>query len=123
MVVVNTMSIHLIVEFMGVEAEKIARVRPLKRILDTVISKSGLKVVSSTFHQFKPYGVSAVYLLKESHLSVHTWPELGYMALDIFTCGDEKCAFKAYELLVREFKPKKIKKKVMRRYGQGVIQR
>lgn len=117
MVKVNTHGIHLIVEFLGVEARKIAKVAPLKRILDTVISESGLKVVSSSFHQFKPHGVSAVYLLKESHLSIHTWPELGYVALDIFTCGDEKCAFKAYELLVREFRPKKIKKKVIKRYG------
>ncbi len=111
------MSIHLIVEFMGVKPEKISKVKPVKRILDSVISKAGLKVVSSSFHQFKPFGVSGVYLLRESHLSIHTWPELGYVALDIFTCGNEKSALKAFELLVKKFKPKKIEKRIIRRYG------
>ncbi|MEM5836374.1 MAG: adenosylmethionine decarboxylase [Candidatus Aenigmatarchaeota archaeon] len=111
------MSIHLIVEFTGVKPEKISKVRLVKRILDSVISEAGLKVVSSSFHQFKPFGVSAVYLLRESHLSIHTWPELGYVALDIFTCGSEENAFKAFELLVKKFEPKKVKKKIIRRYG------
>ncbi|MCX8191942.1 MAG: adenosylmethionine decarboxylase, partial [Nitrososphaerales archaeon] len=66
-------------------------------------------------YQFEPYGVSAVYLLSESHLSIHTWPEYGYIALDIFTCGDDGPALKTFELMVEEFQPKKVKKRVIRR--------
>jgi S-adenosylmethionine decarboxylase len=45
-------------------------------------------VVQSTFHQFSPQGVSGVVVIMESHIAIHTWPEYGYAAVDIFTCGD-----------------------------------
>ncbi|HDN63060.1 adenosylmethionine decarboxylase [Candidatus Bathyarchaeota archaeon] len=109
------MGIHIIAEFLGVDPEKISRVEETRRILDSIVARSGLHPISSSFHQFEPYGVSAVYLLQESHLSVHTWPEYGYMALDIFTCGSEEAAEKAFELMVEEFKPKVIEKQVLRR--------
>ena len=44
-------------------------------------------IVNSNFHHFNPYGVSGVIIIKESHLTIHTWPEYGYAAIDIFTCG------------------------------------
>ena len=109
------MGIHVIAEFLGVDPKKISRVKEAREILDKVISKSGLHVISSSFHQFKPYGLSAVYLLRESHLSIHTWPEYEYVALDVFTCGDEGDAIKAFNLLVEEFKPKIIEKQILRR--------
>ncbi|MBS7616215.1 adenosylmethionine decarboxylase [Candidatus Bathyarchaeota archaeon] len=109
------MGIHIIAEFLGVSPEKIAKAENLREILDRVVAKSNLHVVSSSFHQFEPYGVSAVYLLSESHLSIHTWPEYSYVALDIFTCGEDGPAFKAFKLLVEELQPKTVKKKVIRR--------
>ncbi|RJS92972.1 adenosylmethionine decarboxylase [Candidatus Bathyarchaeota archaeon] len=109
------MGIHVIAEFLGVDPKKISRVKEAREILDRVVSKSGLHLVSSSFHQFKPYGVSAVYLLRESHLSIHTWPEYEYVALDVFTCGDEGDAIKAFNLLVEEFEPKIIEKQILRR--------
>ncbi|MEM2927140.1 MAG: adenosylmethionine decarboxylase [Candidatus Bathyarchaeia archaeon] len=109
------MGIHIIAEFRGVDPRKISKVEDLRIVLDRVVAKSGLHVVSSSFHQFKPYGVSAIYLLSESHLSVHTWPEYGYMALDIFTCGDDGPSLKAFDLLIEEFQPKSVEKRVIRR--------
>ena len=44
-------------------------------------------VINSTFHHFSPYGVSGVVVIQESHLAIHTWPEYGYAAADIFSCG------------------------------------
>jgi len=44
-------------------------------------------IVESTFHHFNPLGVSGVIIIKESHLTIHTWPEYGYAAIDVFTCG------------------------------------
>lgn len=109
------MGIHIVADLLGVDPEKISRIEGIRDIFDRAVSESNLKVISSNFYQFEPYGVSAVYLLRESHLSIHTWPEHGYIALDIFTCGPGESAFKAFELLVKEFKPKVIKKKVLRR--------
>ena len=48
----------------------------------------GATIVSSNFHQFNPYGVSGVVIIQESHLTLHTWPEYNYAAVDIFTCGE-----------------------------------
>lgn len=51
--------------------------------------KAGAEVREVTFHKFSPIGVSGVVIISESHLTIHTWPELGYAAVDIFTCGDK----------------------------------
>ena len=49
---------------------------------------SGATIVSDTFHHFSPHGVSGAVIIAESHLAIHTWPEYGYAAVDLFTCGD-----------------------------------
>jgi S-adenosylmethionine decarboxylase len=109
------MGIHLIVDLLGVDPERISRVKPVKEILERAVERSRLNKIASNFHQFEPHGVSAVYLLRESHLSVHTWPEYGYVALDIFACGDEESALRACEILLEEFKPEIVEKKILRR--------
>ena len=50
--------------------------------------RSGATVVAHNFHRFAPHGVSGVVVIAESHLAIHTWPEHGFAALDLFTCGD-----------------------------------
>jgi len=115
------LGIHIIADFLGVDPRKIARVEDLRVILDRVVYKSGLHVVSSIFHQFEPHGVSAAYILSESHLSVHTWPEYGYVALDIFTCGSDEPALRAFDMLIEELKPTHVERKMLRRefYGKN----
>jgi S-adenosylmethionine decarboxylase len=49
---------------------------------------SGATIISSSFHQFEPQGVSGVVVIAESHFTIHAWPEHDYAAVDIFTCGD-----------------------------------
>ena len=49
--------------------------------------KMGATIVESCFHHFNPYGVSGAVIISESHLTIHTWPEYGYAAVDLFTCG------------------------------------
>jgi len=118
MIKVVMMGVHLIIELFGVDGRKISKIKPVKKVLDRAVSKSGLKKVFSKFYQFKPFGVSAIYLLRESHLSAHTWPEKNYVALDIFTCGKSNGAEKAFNLIVEGFEPKKIiKKKIVRKFA------
>ena len=50
--------------------------------------KANATIVSEKFHTFNPWGVSGVIIIKESHLTIHTWPEYKYAAVDLFTCGD-----------------------------------
>jgi S-adenosylmethionine decarboxylase len=51
------------------------------------VRRSGATIVTDTFHRFSPHGVSGVVVISESHVAIHTWPEHGYAAVDIFTCG------------------------------------
>jgi S-adenosylmethionine decarboxylase proenzyme len=53
----------------------------------TAAIKCGAVILGDSFHRFSPQGVSGVVVIAESHLSVHTWPEYGYAAVDVFTCG------------------------------------
>ncbi len=66
---------------------------------------AGATIIDERFHKFSPQGVSGVVVIAESHLSIHTWPELGYAALDLFTCSHDMDIDRAMELLKRVFKP------------------
>jgi len=60
---------------------------------------SGATIVEEVFHLFNPHGISGVVVIAESHLTIHTWPEYGYAAVDLFTCGEEIQPEKAFEHL------------------------
>ncbi len=64
---------------------------------------AGATIVSSSFHHFSPYGVSGVVVIQESHLAIHTWPEYGHAAIDLFTCGDTLDAEKSFAHLENVF--------------------
>jgi len=57
--------------------------------------------METAFHRFQPHGVSGVVVIAESHLSIHTWPETGYAAMDFYTCGDHTDPWKACEYAAR----------------------
>ena len=67
-------------------------------------NEAGATVLGESFHQFNPHGVSGVVVIAESHLFIHTWPEHGYAAVDIFTCGDTVQPQKAAQILVKELR-------------------
>ncbi|HHY41301.1 MAG TPA: S-adenosylmethionine decarboxylase proenzyme [Thermoanaerobacterales bacterium] len=60
----------------------------IEEILVKAALEAGAEVREVAFHKFSPQGVSGVVVISESHLAIHTWPELGYAAVDVFTCGD-----------------------------------
>ncbi len=61
--------------------------------------EAGARIVTQTFHHFSPYGVSGVVIITDSHLAIHTWPEYGYAAVDLFTCGGAVSSNKAVDFL------------------------
>lgn len=61
----------------------------LRDCLEQAAKLAGMHIVGQIFHPFSPHGVTGVLLLAESHMAIHTWPERGYAALDIFACGGE----------------------------------
>lgn len=82
----------MLLEAAGADASKLDDLEFLERSVGSAISGAGLTVVLIKAHRFAPQGVSVVAVLAESHLSVHTWPELGYAAIDAYTCGVENKA-------------------------------
>jgi S-adenosylmethionine decarboxylase len=79
---------HLVVELHGCSPELLKRVDVVKEILVSAARVCKATVLDTSFHEFKPFGVSGVVVIAESHFAIHTWPEYRYAAVDIFTCGD-----------------------------------
>ncbi len=84
----DTLSTHLLVEYHGCDTDLLNQVSTIESLLVAAAEAAGATVVTSAFHRFSPQGVSGVVVVEESHLSIHTWPECGYAAVDFFTCGD-----------------------------------
>ncbi len=80
---------QIVVEYYGCAPEVLNNVAGIKRAMHEAALVSGATVVQEAFHLFNPHGVSGVVVIAESHLSIHTWPEYGYAAVDLFTCGDD----------------------------------
>ena len=78
---------HLIAELAGCDQESLNDEELLREGLRAAAQAAGATVLSVHSHKFTPAGVTAFALLAESHISIHTWPELGYAAVDAFTCG------------------------------------
>ncbi|MCP2604548.1 adenosylmethionine decarboxylase [Candidatus Aminicenantes bacterium AH-873-B07] len=95
---------HYIVEASGCDPKIIGCIEKMQQILVKAAEKAGAQVWSISFNRFPPNGVSGVIVISESHISTHTWPELGYVALDIYTCGENVDPEKAVEYAVQEFK-------------------
>lgn len=106
---------HIIAEFRNCNPSKIEFIKSVKPILEDSVKESGLTKIYSKYHQFEPFGVTGFVLLAESHISIHTWPEKKYIAIDLFTCGPPKKAKKAFDVLVNGFNPGEIKKMEMNR--------
>lgn len=100
----DTLGQHYIVEASGCDPEIISSVSAVEEILVKAADLAGVQIWSISFHRFQPHGVSGVVVISESHLSVHTWPEVGYVALDIYTCGKDAKPEIAVEYALEQFK-------------------
>ena len=79
---------HLLVDFHGVAAAHLGDCGAVEALLRDAARAAGATPVGGEFHHFGPgLGVTGVLLLKESHISIHTWPEHGFAAVDVFMCG------------------------------------
>ena len=102
----NALGKHLLLELKDCDREVLNDLSFLRDMLPTAASEAGATVLGESFHQFNPHGVSGVVIIAESHLFIHTWPECGYAAVDIFTCGDTVQPEKAAQRVIRELDAK-----------------
>jgi len=94
---------HCIIEYYGCPSDVMDNLELIEQAMTGAARAMGATIVASEFHQFNPYGISGMVIISESHLSIHTWPEYGYAAVDVFTCGDVIDATVAHGLLQEAF--------------------
>lgn len=99
----NALGRHILVEFYNCSPELMNDVVHIENSMVAAAETAGATVINSTFHHFSPYGVSGVVVIQESHLAIHTWPEYGYAAVDLFTCGDSVDPWVSYNYLKDAF--------------------
>ena len=107
---------HLLIDLWN--ATRLDDVAYMERVLRDVVDACGATLLHIHLHRFAPNGVSGVAVLAESHVSVHTWPERGFAAFDLFMCGDAQPQL-AEPILRRAFSPSRTEVQTLRR---GVIQ-
>ena len=113
---------HILVEFMSCDPHIMNDVSAIERDMVAAAQKAGATVINSTFHHFSPYGVSGVVVIQESHLAIHTWPEYGYAAVDLFTCG-EMNAWISFDHLKECFGAKSYSALELKRGSVNLLQR
>ena len=116
----STFGRHVVGDFHGVSGEVLNDRKLLREILYEAAKACGATVVAESFAQFEPQGVTGVLVLAESHLSIHTYPEHGFCAIDCYTCGTEVDPQKAYNYLIKKLRPQKAYRRGLER-GQGEI--
>ncbi len=99
---------HILVEAYDCDPRALDDLRGIQQAMVEAAELTGATVVDVAFRKFEPYGVSGVVVISESHLTIHTWPEFGYAALDLFTCGDRANPWKAFDHMAEFLKSKRI---------------
>jgi len=103
---------HIIVDMFGIEIEKIVNINKNKLsiqewefFIKDCFNEANISLLNTSWHNFDNKGAfTVIYLLAESHLSIHTWPEKNYIALDVFTCGNSNTEL-IVQKIVKYFKP------------------
>ena len=93
---------HCILELYDCDSAKLDDEAFLRSAITNAAKRAGATLLNLITHRFEPQGVTGLALLAESHISIHTWPESGYAAVDVFTCGDHTMPERACQVLSEE---------------------
>lgn len=115
----STFGRHVAIDTWGVDFELLNNAELLQHHMVEAAEACGATVLSVQSKQFDPQGATVLVLLSESHLSIHTYPERGFAALDCYTCGDTVDPEVAIEYLVKVLQPEKVyARKIIRGVGE-----
>jgi len=98
---------HLLVELYECDSRILNSLEYIREALLKAAVASNSTIINHFFHKFKPQGISGYVLVAESHISIHTWPEYGYAAVDVFTCGEHTDPWRGLEVLRKALKAKR----------------
>ena len=119
----NSLGLHWIAELYDCDRDILDNRQVIEDVMMEAVLASGATPLTSNFHQFAPQGVSGVIIISESHFTIHTWPELGYAAIDIFTCGDLINNQKAMQILKEGFRADDVHVSELKRGDRDRIER
>lgn len=108
---------QLVVEFWGCQGN-LDSPELIRKTLEEAVQKAKAFLLDIKIHRFQPQGISGVAVIAESHISIHTWPEYGYAAVDVFTCGNTDPEA-AVEHIRQVLKPQRVKALKIQR---GILQ-
>jgi len=94
---------QLVIELYGCNPKTIENIEKVEEIMTAGVHAAHATIVQKVFHKFTPVGVSGVLVLSESHMTIHTWPEFGYCAVDLYTCGSHCNNDAALDVLKEKF--------------------
>lgn len=106
---------HIVAELSLCNADTLGDIDQVRAIMVRAALAAQATVREVAFHKFEPHGVSGVVVLAESHLSIHTWPEFRYAAIDIYTCGETADPWKACDYLAEKFMAQSLATSVVER--------
>jgi S-adenosylmethionine decarboxylase len=96
---------HVLLDLRGCTPAALSDVTALREIVCDAARAAGATILHVAFNEFQPHGISGVVVIAESHLTIHTWPEFGLAAVDIFTCGRSLDGVSAVRHLVERLEP------------------
>lgn len=102
---------HLILDLYDCDQQLLDDYQALEELMQVALQMSNAKILRIIGEKFQPQGVTLLALLAESHCSIHTWPEIGYAAVDLYTCGDTTNSHKAAQFLKNKLKAKNAEEK------------
>ena len=114
---------HLLLELYKCDREKLNDECFLRCILNRAAKLANATVLNLISNKFEPQGVTAIALLAESHISIHTWPESNYSAVDIFTCGKNMMPELASQYLIESLMAKEHSLRVIERKPPSTVQK
>lgn len=100
------LGIHLLIELKDCNPEILKDLEKVRSALVTAAKKAKATIIDLSFREFQPFGISGIVVIAESHLTIHTWPEYNYAAVDIFTCGDHIKSEVAASYIIKELESK-----------------
>jgi S-adenosylmethionine decarboxylase len=114
---------HTLLEYYGCDPARLKSAPELKAYLCDAVRQGGGTIVRALFHSFSPYGVSGVVVITESHVTIHTWPEHAYAAVDIFSCSAKLDHALVSRQLKRALVARHISQRSFRRGLRGLMKR
>jgi len=102
----NVLGRHLMLELNNCNPELLDDLPYLKDAMTQAAQEVGAHIIGESFHKFNPHGVTGILAIAESHICIHTWPEYGYAAADIFTCGESFDPRTAAQIIIEKVESK-----------------